>query len=595
MIGISKYSEAIKDNIAKIYNRREQEFSEDEDIHQPCDVDHKVFEISFRNVTNQVQSFTFFDSGITKYENVIQYGDFGVSEISAVAVVDSVNAIYDPVGDVMLTLQGGTRLVTYDSNNNVVTNFDLTSISGLVDGNSIAFDTTRRHLAVAESLASAIYVYNLDTLTLDFTISPLSSTQVTDIQYSSAFDRYYCATKTNIDVYDAGTGAVVASIVPPIGVGGVFAGYRCLEVGNFVYFSDIRPSFRMFAFDQTLLTASAIPLTVQRSTSLSFNPSTNQVLTCASADDFSVVDASTNLEVSSFAIGGFTGFGGAAFDPTTSKFIVTDASKTYQLDSAYNVENTITTGKNGVSVGFRPDGTGLILNTDASISALSPAILSGAIQFDDIDSYNFFNQGLRVNPKKVSCINVVVGSTDQFQFTMPFTRKDASGKAVTDVALPNIKVSPWQENSFRALTPTPGVILDGLTQLTYSVQPNESVSFTIYYREWKRVNFIDAFMEGERIPLFEKFENATGGRVVRKQKSPIFDSGIEAFDRFFQRSVVNYASLRGVYPIEEPEVKPIFVDTGELEFGSPKYHPNKKIDVPTFAGVDLNNKNKSGE
>ena len=233
---------------------------------------------------------------------------------------------------------------------------------------------------------------------------------------------------------------------------------------------------------------------------VTYNSKTDQIIVCSEnyAYTFSpndIVPSSTTA----FGVGVTGDCKQLEYIPNVDRYgflAVGGTSKAFFLNNDFtlqSVNNAIVGSPFPFFAGLNPNTNSLYLRSRGigGISQFEFEATENAISFSDVDSYNFFNQGLRQDNKKVSCVKVV--SSDQSQLVNNFDvlKIDANGKQNQEQLSPIVKVDTFQQQGDRALIITDDLILDGQTQFSqYLLNGNQSVNLLVYYAEVKRSDFL---------------------------------------------------------------------------------------------------------
>ena len=124
--------------------------------------------------------------------------------------------------------------------------------------------------------------------------------------------------------------------------------------------------------------------------------------------------------------------------------------------------------------------------------------------FGNVNDYNFLVQQLRDSPLVVDAVEIV--GLNQTQLTQPvvINTSDASGDSITYQRFPINYVATIQDANNRTIVKVNNLILDGYTTFAlYNILPNSSVTFIIYYQQFKRSLFLEKqFFTRFKEPLF---------------------------------------------------------------------------------------------
>ncbi len=131
-----------------------------------------------------------------------------------------------------------------------------------------------------------------------------------------------------------------------------------------------------------------------------------------------------------------------------------------------------------------PVAFNLFAPADNSVPTNNPNLV-----FGNPDDYNFFMESIRNEPARIYGMEVSSDVQDQLSQGLNWARLDATGNNVAFVMFPINKVSPYYQDGNRALFRMKHMILDGIEQSpAYSILAGATVSFVLYYRQWKRAS-----------------------------------------------------------------------------------------------------------
>lgn len=552
----------VNQSIDKLITERYLSKASQKDIDQNyCDSADTLFQFTLTNITKQPQSITLFNGiQLTPLSNNI-HATYDDDTITGVGIVNTLNSPFYENTGLSYTLQDSDRLVTYDIDGNQVNNYDLSG-DGVTNGLALALDTTNGRLAVLEE--DRIFVFDINSFNLVYTTLTAGILN-RDIIYSVETDRYYItgiAAPNQIAVLNAVDGTLVTNITPAVGLGGHFAGQSVSILNSKVYFADDRENnSRIYVLNEGTLVGSFITTTNTRNRAITVNIDQKQLAATdgKSPASVSIIDSASDTEINQY-----TGLvsGGAAYsiyyNQWTKQYLHGVTGRVYVYDSDFNfIEFKSITG-NAVSISRRPFGDVFVNTSSNEIENLKPNITVGGIQVNDLARYNYFNNSLNTDNKKLYCSNVIVSQENQLGNPLQFTKKDANGQQYTMNYFPNTKVSVWQNRGRRSLVKTAWVILNSQTTLEYTVNPLTSVTFLMHYDDWKRVDFVE-----NRYNVKYDFSKKP---VIPKQDTEKSDK-FGAENPFLENAVVNYKRVRGVVPILGYKKELVFVPVGDLNFG----------------------------
>lgn len=191
------------------------------------------------------------------------------------------------------------------------------------------------------------------------------------------------------------------------------------------------------------------------------------------------------------------------------------------------VSVTNSTGSDNVFDFFVADQTKLHVNTAQAT-------------FSDVDQYNQLMQQLRDSPLLIAGVDVIGANQDQLNEPINVSTEDANGDSLTYQHFPINFVDSSQKSSNRIFIKTNQLVIDGYTTIpSYNIKANSSITFILYYRQFKRSDFLNT-------------------HVFKRLKSPIVDNGtklgydIEYYNDVSQVSD-NFTNFEGSYEKEKME------------------------------------------
>jgi hypothetical protein len=559
---ISKFNIS-KKKIDSLIVERYLEQSLRQDIDQNyCDGADKLFQFTLTNITKQPQTITLFNGQqLSPPTNNIQ-NNFGLNSITGTGNLNSLNAPFYEENKLTYTLQIGSRIVTYDLNGSQVNVFNIAP-DGVSSGIATALDTKRGRIAVLE--ATGFFVFDINNgFSLLYSVVT-SGILNRDIIYSPQTDRYYIvgiASPNPIGIFNAVDGSLVTNITPTVGAGGAFAGQYLNILNGKVYFPDDRENnSRIYVLEEDSLTGSFITTTNTRNKAVAVNSDDNVIAAIdgKSPTAVSVINSQNDTEIANY-----TGLlsGGASFsiyyNNWTKQYLMGVTGRIYIYDVFFNEEQFFTGTGSTISLAKRPFGDIFAINTGSNINTLSPNITQGGIQITDINKYNYFNNTLMKDVKKLYCSNVIVSEEIQINNPLQFSQKDANGQEFTMNYFPNTKVSIWQNRGKRALVKTQWVVLNSEVTINYTLNPLTNVTFLLHYDDWKMSDFVanryNVRYNFSKKPVIPKQDDEKNNNFVN-ENSPL------------KSAVVNYKRVRGVIPIIGYKKELVFVPVGDLNFG----------------------------
>lgn len=258
------------------------------------------------------------------------------------------------------------------------------------------------------------------------------------------------------------------------------------------------------------------------------------------------------------------------------------------------IQVTNTTGSDTTFSFFTNNETNLIVNQPSR-------------EFGSVGDYNYLTQQIRNNPYLVCGIEVIGADQDQLTEPMNVDTTDADGNSFTYQHFPVNFVHTFQKSEKRIFIPTTHLILDGNTTVpNYVIKANSSITFVLFYRQYKRSDFLDKHVfpilktsinggdgQGEQIEYYNDITDDANNKKTKtqenntdkceknslnKKKSIIFGSeqvysnftvnkNGDLIDKFINRSTKKYAN-KSVCKIPKSLKQNIFIETpDDISFG----------------------------
>ena len=358
-----------------------------------------------------------------------------------------------------LNLGGGLADVIYNSNNNVFYGQALTSL----------------------------YIISSDGQSIQSSIG-VSGTTIT---YNPNNNYLYIANGTDINVLDCATN----TLLTPISLGGFTNTLSEVTPSNEIYYWDVG-SFLLQKIDCSTNTLILINLPLPNITSPANTlPYYNGYLYVPSntTDKIDIVDTNTDTYFSSITINATNPFSClfTAINPITEQLFVTDYSLTRQYAIIDLPTNTLISVNSLGGVG----GTyGIIYNSLTDSIYISGSLFS-VVTFTATPffiggstNYNTFVNNLNFEPIFVDEIRILTQNQTQLNNQVQFTKIDSSGNQIFFGEFPINKIDIDQNNNIAELKLN-GLVFDGRTYINqYVINPNQIVSFEIYYKQLDRLS-----------------------------------------------------------------------------------------------------------
>jgi uncharacterized delta-60 repeat protein len=388
----------------------------------------------------------------------------------------------------LLNLDGVLNTIIYDSNNNVF------------------YGTTNTSLYVISS--DGQFVQGI------FALSVVMSS----ITYNPNNNYLYCLNINIVEVYEC----VTFSLVTTISLGG----------SNFSQIlSEVTPSNEIYYFDNTsnllqkidCLTDTVVSINlflpnISTSNGLPYYNGYLYVLS-NSSNIIDIVDINTDTYFNSITIPIFYQFNPniSAINPVTNQLFITDGnlSNSKQFAVIDLPSNTLVSvnslGGIGATYGVvynQLTGSMYISGSLFSVKTItaSPFFIGGST------NYNTFVNSLNFEPIFVDEIRILTQNLTQLNNQVQFTKIDSSGNQIFFVEFPINKIDINQDNNIAELK-LYGLVFDGRTYINqYVINPNQIVSFEIYYKQ------LDRFSATPKYPIFFKPKVALKDYLKNKLK-----------------------------------------------------------------------------
>jgi uncharacterized delta-60 repeat protein len=421
---------------------------------------------------------------------------------------DNSNAFNGSVGTITIQPDGeilvGGAFNTYKlyTNNSIIRlNSVGNSVSLLnVDGNLGNVIYNSNNNVFYGNTGTSLYVISSDGQSVQVIILFSS---IVSITYNSNNNYIYCLEGTQISVLEC----VTYTLVTTISLGG----------GTSTILSQVTPSNEIYYLDNTSLllqkidcntnTLVLINLSLPNITFTNVNtlPYYNGYLYVPSntTDKIDIVDTNTDTYFSSITINATNPFSClfTAINPITEQLFVTDYSLTRQYAVIDLPTNTLVSVNSLGGVG----GTyGVIYNPLTDSMYISGSLFS-VVTFTATPffiggstNYNTFVNNLNFEPIFIDEIRILTQNLTQLTNQVQFTKIDSNGNQIFFPEFPINKIDVDQNNNIAGLQLN-GLVFDGRTYINqYVINPNQIVSFEIYYKQLNR------FSASPTLPIFFK-------------------------------------------------------------------------------------------
>jgi uncharacterized delta-60 repeat protein len=377
-------------------------------------------------------------------------------------------------GQIISTLNLANNLsdIIYNSNNNVfygigtndlyIISSDGKSIQNIfpLGGNSITYNPNNNYLYIVK--ASTIYVFDCATNTLITTIG-LGGVSSFLSEVTSSNEIYFFNNTTNLlQKIDCATNTLVLINLP---LPNVSTSVSSISYYNgYLYLMDVSTNIIdiVDTNTDTYFTSITIPAIYNFLPYYStINPITNQLfitnVNALSSKQYAVIDLPTNTFVSVNLLGG-TG--------RTYGVIYSQLSNSMYISGSLFSVVTFTA---------------------------SPFFIGGST------NYNTFVNSLNFEPIFIEEIRILTQNQTQLYNQVQFTKIDSNGNQIFFPEFPITKVDSFQEQGNIAGLKLNGLVFDGRTYINqYVINPNQIVSFEIYYKQLDRLSATPTF------PIFFK-------------------------------------------------------------------------------------------
>ena len=310
-----------------------------------------------------------------------------------------------------------------------------------------------------------------------------------------------------VNVLDCVTNLIVATIPIP----NLSLSLSNLTTSNFIYIFDESTSFlqKIDCSTNTLILINlSLPNVLNNVNSITFN-SANQLLyvISGSVNIIDVVDTTTDTFLTSITIVSLTTFNPfySAINPVTNQLFLTRINapfpKSYAIidcttNTFVSVNNLSAVGGQTVGVIYNPITNSMYVSGSlfsVTTFTATPFFISGSI------NYNTFVNNLNFEPIFVDEIRLLTTTQAQLYNQVQFTKIDSNGNQIFFPEFPITKVDSFQQQGNIAGLKLNGLVFDGRTYIyQYVINPNEIVSFEIYYKQ------LDRFTATVTYPIFFK-------------------------------------------------------------------------------------------
>ena len=280
------------------------------------------------------------------------------------------------------------------------------------------------------------------------------------------------------------------------------------EVDEFYMFMDNGVNRQLLRINgTTLVQIGLLPtILVGDCSAMSYSPATNHLFMLMSENNrFRVLDCATNLYVSNFlsSIAGIGLNSSTTFNPNTN--------------SVYFTANA-----------------GLVNVIGQIVSTPARLFVTGSTDINE------FTEDALVNPKEIERVTIYSQSNTALLNPLNINSLDADGNSCDVVKLPNVQLATNQlQNGIAQINFEKGLMLNSNLNFNYTVNAFSDVAFIVYYKEIRRVDYIqddteevfdatyladpNVYTESELdetkvVPTYEQ-KNRTNKRIKRLEKT----------------------------------------------------------------------------
>jgi uncharacterized delta-60 repeat protein len=329
----------------------------------------------------------------------------------------------------------------------------------------------------------------------------------TSITYNPNNNYLYCLDVTTIRVFDCSTNTVITNI----SLGGVSAIILSeVTLLDEIYLFDIVTGLLQkidCSTNNLILINLALPNITSNVSSINFS-SLNQLLYIASGSTniIDIVNSNTDTYFNSITIPTSYSFlpNYSAINTNTNQLFITDSNSTSNkqfavIDFATNSLVSVNSiGGIGATYGVIYNSVINSMYISGSLFSVvtftaTPFFIGGSV------NYNTFVNSLNNEPIFIEEIRILTQNQTQLYNQVQFTKIDSSGNQIFFPEFPINKIDSNQEQGNIAGLKLYGLVFDGRTYINqYVINPNQVVSFEVYYKQLDRLSATPTF------PIFFK-------------------------------------------------------------------------------------------
>jgi uncharacterized delta-60 repeat protein len=364
---------------------------------------------------------------------------------------------------------------------------------------TIIFSDTNNVFYASDGTNTYVIDYNGEQITNTIPYPANSST------YNSNNNSLYLLYVSNIQVIDC----LTLSLVTTIPIPNASLVLSNLTTSNYIYFFDEFTSLlqKIDCSTNTLITINlSLPNLTTNVNSINFS-SLNQLLYIASGSSniIDIVNSNTDTYFNSITIPASNLFSPkfTAINPLTNQLFITDSNATNNKQFAVIdfTSNSLVSvnplGGIGATYGVIYNSLTNSMYISGSLFSVvtftaSPFFIGGSV------NYNTFVNSLNNEPIFIEEIRILTQNQTQLYNQVQFTKIDSSGNQIFFPEFPINKIDIEQNNNIANIQ-LYGLVFDGRTYINqYVINPNQIVSFEIYYKQLDRLSATPTF------PIFFK-------------------------------------------------------------------------------------------
>jgi len=306
-----------------------------------------------------------------------------------------------------------------------------------------------------------------------------------------------------VNVFDCATNTLITTII----LGGVSAVLSEVTPSNEIYFCNDSSNLiqKIDCLTNTLVLINISLPNISSVDSINYY-NDYLYLTQIGINIIDIVDTSTDTYFNSITIPAIYNFSPyySAINPITNQLFITDVDNTNPKQYAI-IDLPTNTFVSVNSLGVIGRTNGVIYNSLTNSMYISGSLFS-VVTFTATPffiggstNYNTFVNNLNFEPIFVDEIRILTQNQTQLYNQVQFTKIDSNGNQIFFPEFPITKVDSFQEQGNIAGLKLNGLVFDGRTYINqYVINPNQIVSFEIYYKQ------LDRFSATPTYPIFFK-------------------------------------------------------------------------------------------